>query len=93
MLLRKIITVPSGTSEVERSFSSMNYILSQRSSLMSDKHLEDRLRLSINGHNNLDQIPFSTFTRKWVIRFNPSDLESFREAEKIPITRPLFEEH
>lgn len=58
-LIRAVLVIPSGTVDVERSFSFLNHIKSPRKSLLNVKHLEDRMRLSINGDENIDLIPFS----------------------------------
>lgn len=64
-LIRMIIIIPSGTVFSERSFSVMNHIKSPSKSLLSIGHLEDRLRIALNGHEDLTTIPFSQFAGIW----------------------------
>lgn len=79
-LIRMVIIIPSGTVYSERSFSVMNHIKSPSKSLLSIGHLEDRLRIALNGHEDLSTIPFSQFAAIW-------------SATRTPIDRPLHPEN
>lgn len=76
-LIRIAIIIPSGTSEVERSFSAMNNIVTAKRSSMNERHVEDRLKISINGGSDLKILPFEDWAKKWLLKYKPADLETF----------------
>ena len=55
-ILKMVLAIPSGTVDVERSFSVTNHIKTGSNSLLSLQHLEDRIRLSINSTDNLQHL-------------------------------------
>ena len=90
-LIRMVLVIPSGTVYSERSFSVMNHIKSPSSSSMSVGHLEDRLRLSLNGHEDISTIPFAEFAGIWAATEKTTD-QAYRtpsSRSKFPF-RPLF---
>ena len=90
-VLKMVLAIPSGTVDVERSFSVMNHIKTRSNSLLSLQHLEDRMRLSINGPDNLESVPFQSFAGKWQATRNTPDKQRInRKSEKTHLFRPLF---
>lgn len=91
-LIRMAIVIPSGTVFSERSFSVMNHIKSPSKSLLSIGHLEDRLRIALNGHEDISTIPFSQFASIWSATHTAIDrpLHPENEPENNFSFRPLF---
>lgn len=92
-LIRILLVIPSGTSEVERSFSSMNNIVSLRRGQTSDVHVQDRLRITLNGGFELEKLPFDSWAKLWTLNHNPADLETFRKntAKRTKFRDTLFD--
>ena len=65
-LIRIVLIIPSGTADVERSFSYMNHIESPSSSRLSLQPLEDRMRTTINAPDDMRLVPFDLLTDRVV---------------------------
>ena len=90
-IIRIVLALPSGTSTVERSFSYMNHIESPTRSSLSLGHLQDRMRIAINGPTDLRLVRFGRLTNIWLQSKDSTERNIFRkEQEAESDHRPLF---
>lgn len=80
-LIRVILIIPSGTSTVERYFSSLNHVESPSRTSLSLEHLEDRMRLTLNGPSDFRLMPFNKLAAKWTQSHGTCDQQWFMDEE------------
>lgn len=67
LIIYTILVIPVGSAEAERGFSIMNHIRGDgRRSRLIPQHLEDILRIRINGPNNIEEFPAVKYAKAWV---------------------------
>ncbi len=62
------MTIPIGSADAERAFSVMNSVKRDRRGLLSEKYLEDLLRIRLNGPKKLERFPAKKYTKLWLQR-------------------------
>jgi hypothetical protein len=65
-IIQTVLTIPIGSSQCERGFSIMNYIKDERSSRLSARAVEDKIRIKINSEQDLALFDAERFARAWV---------------------------
>lgn len=65
-LVQIILVIPIGSADAERGFSIMNHLQSSRRSKLTPKHMEDIMRIRLNGADDLEKFPASKYAKKWV---------------------------
>lgn len=65
-LIQTILVLPIGSADAERGFSVMNHVKSSRRSRITPKHLEDSMRIRINGPDELEKFPASKYAKRWI---------------------------
>lgn len=56
-----ILVLPIGSSEAERGFSVMNHIKNKRRSKLIPSHMQDIMRIRLNGVNELEKFPATKY--------------------------------
>lgn len=82
-LIYTILVLPIGTAEAERGFSIMNHILTSRRLRLTPAHIDDLLRIRINGPENLEEFAASKYASIWVRNHKRSDDPSCKKRCKI----------
>lgn len=65
-MIQTILVIPIGSADAERGFSIMNHIKYDRRSRLSGKHLEDIMRIRINGNDDIEKFPAMKYARQWI---------------------------
>lgn len=65
-LIKTVLVITTGSVEAERGFSIMNHIKYDRRSRLSATHLEDLLRIRINGPNDIVQFSAQKYAKRWI---------------------------
>ena len=55
-----------GSADAERGFSIMNHVRTSRRSRLTPHHLDDIMRIRINGPKNIKQFPASHYANLWI---------------------------
>ena len=64
-LIRNILAIPVGSSDVERAFSILTHVRHSRRSMLTAEHIEDALRIRINGPSP-DRFNSVKYATSWV---------------------------
>lgn len=65
-LIRIILVLPIGSAEAERGFSVMNHIKNKRRSRLTSAHLQDAMRIRLNGVNELEKFPATRYAEEFL---------------------------
>lgn len=65
-LIQTILVLPVGSVEAERGFSVMNHIKNKRRSRLTPAHMQDIMRISLNGVDELEKFPATRYARKFI---------------------------
>ena len=65
-IIKKVLTIPIGSADAERSFSILFHIRNKRRSRLTPDHLEDFLRIRFNGPKNLEEFASIKYAKLWV---------------------------
>lgn len=65
-LIQRLLVLPIGSAEAERGFSIMNHIKSSRRSVLTRKHVEDLMRIRINGPNGLEKFAAHKYASEFI---------------------------
>lgn len=65
-LLQIILVLPVGSAEAERGFSVMNHIKNKRRSRLTPAHMQDLMRIRLNGVDELEKFPAARYAAEFV---------------------------
>lgn len=65
-LVQTILVLPISSAEAERGFSTLNYIRNDRRKSLSGGHLEDIMRIKLNGPEDLNKFGASKYAAQWI---------------------------
>lgn len=65
-LVQTILVLPISSAEAERGFSTLNYIRNDRRKCLSGGHLEDIMRIKLNGPEDLNKFGASKYAAQWI---------------------------
>lgn len=65
-LIQTILVLPIGSADAERGFSVMNHIKSPRRSTITNAHMEDMMRIRLNGVDEIEKFPATKYAHKWI---------------------------
>lgn len=65
-LINTILVLPIGSADAERGFSIMNHIKTSRRTRLTSSHLNDIMRIRINGIDEVNKWPAARHARQWV---------------------------
>lgn len=65
-LIQTVLVIPISSAEAKRGFSTLNYIRNSRRSRLTAEHLEDIMRIKLNGPDDIDKFSASKYASKWV---------------------------
>lgn len=65
-LIQTILVLPIGSAEAERAFSVLNHIKNKRRSSLKPKHIQDIMRIRLNGPNELEKFPASRYANAFI---------------------------
>lgn len=66
MLINTILVLPIGSADAERGFSVMNTIKTSRRTKLTSNHLNDIMRIRINGPDDINMFPAVRYAKAWV---------------------------
>ena len=69
-IVRKVLAIPIGSADAERSFSALFHIRTKRRSKLLPKNLEHFLRIRLNGPKDISKFPAQKFAKLWVEKNN-----------------------
>lgn len=64
-LIKTVLVQAVGSAEAERGFSIMNHLKAERRSTLSAKHVEDEMRIRINGPDDMKLFVASKYAKHW----------------------------
>ena len=67
-LVVRILSVPVGSADAERAFSTFFHIRDKRRSTLRGDHLEDYMTIRLNGPNDLAAFPSLKYAQSWVAK-------------------------
>lgn len=82
LLIHTILVLPIGSAEAERGFSIMNHILTSRRMSLTSEHVDDLLRVRINGPDDLREFSAEKYASIWVRGHKRSDDPSCKKSKK-----------
>lgn len=65
-LIQIILVLPIASAEAERGFSVMNHIKNKRRARLTAKHMEDIMRIRLNGVDELEKFPAARYARDFI---------------------------
>lgn len=65
-LIQTILVLPIGSAEAERGFSTLNHIKNKRRSKLTAAHMQDIMRIRLNGTNKLEEFPASKYAKFFI---------------------------
>lgn len=65
-LIYTILAIPISSAEAERGFSSLKYIRNDHRTALSPNHLEDIMRIKLNGPDDIDKFAATKYAKKWI---------------------------
>lgn len=65
-LINTVLVLPIGSADAERGFSIMNHIKSPRRAQITTNHLNDMLRIRINGPNDINKFGPRKYAQIWI---------------------------
>lgn len=88
-LIHTILVILVGSAEAERGFSIMNHIRGDgRRSRLSPEHLQDIVRIRVNGPDEIEQFPAVRYAKAWVdsnhMLSNDPTFTNHKKTEKLP---------
>lgn len=81
-----MLVITTGSAEAERGFSIMNHIKFDRRSKLTPRHVEDLLRIRINGPDNMDSFSAIKYAKRWV---NQNHLRTDDPKSKVELDSKL----
>ena len=78
-LIRKVLAVPIGSADVERAFSVLSHIRTQRRSKLTAYHLEGLLRICLNGPK-ADIFSPLQYAKKWTGLLTDDPLQQLKKS-------------
>lgn len=65
-LIRTILVLPIGSAEAERGFSVMNHIKNKRRARLTPAHMQDIMRIRLNGVDELEKFPATRYANQFI---------------------------
>lgn len=65
-LIRTILVLPIGSAEAERGFSVLNHIKNKRRSKLTPAHMQDIMRIRLNGASELERFPAARYALSFI---------------------------
>jgi hypothetical protein len=86
-LLKISLTIPVGSADIERGFSVLNYVYSDRRHSLTKEHIEDIVRINVNGPDlkNFDALAYALH---WRVEGHIDTNDPRKERQKISSTAP-----
>jgi hypothetical protein len=84
-MIRTVLVIPIGSADAERGFSIMNHILGKRRTRLTSEHLEDIMRIRINGPNELEEFPALRYAKEWV-RLNKMRTDDKSNVKRVKLS-------
>lgn len=82
-LIETALVLPSGSADAERAFSILKHIKYDRRSSLTSAHLDDLLRIRINGPNDVSKFSAARYARAWVNKYNHMLTDDTTQKRKI----------
>lgn len=65
-LIQSILVIPIGSAEAERGFSIFNHIKAERRATLTGRHVEDFIRVRMNGPDELEKFSASKYAKQFL---------------------------
>lgn len=82
MLIYTVLVLPIGSAEAERGFSIMNHIITSRRLSLTASHIDDLMRIRLNGPEKLEEFSASKYASIWVKDHKKTDDPSCQKARE-----------
>jgi hypothetical protein len=69
-IIRKILSIPIGSADAERSFSTLFHIRTKRRNRLTSEHLQDYLRIRMNGPKKINEFSALKYAKLWHLKNN-----------------------
>lgn len=84
-LIWTVLSIPISSAEAERGFSTLNNIRNPRRSSLSPAHMNDIMRIKLNGPDEIEKFIAVKYARKWVDNhMRTDDSRGVRSADELP---------
>lgn len=84
-LIQRILVSPIGSAEAERGFSIFNHIKSSRRSSMIRKHVENLMRIRINGPDDLEKFSAHKYAKEFILNHIRTDDTRYQHTKAISL--------